>query len=135
MLVARATTAVLREACADVMAGFAYAPEELGAVVDEEGRIAEPVPESSVPAAAEPAPHPQQGPGVPAAGTDLDPVVVAKQAVLHAGLRAGIHGAAALTVDYARRNGGAVLTDATADELTAYAAELADEARQAGGSV
>lgn len=39
MLVARATTLVARQACADVLAGMSYTPEELGADVDEEGRI------------------------------------------------------------------------------------------------
>lgn len=39
MLIARATTLIARNACADVLAGMSYTPEELGAVVDEEGRI------------------------------------------------------------------------------------------------
>lgn len=39
MLIARATTLVARNACADVLAGMAYTPEELGAEVDEEGRV------------------------------------------------------------------------------------------------
>lgn len=39
MLIARATTIVARQACADVLAGMSYTAEELGADVDEEGRI------------------------------------------------------------------------------------------------
>jgi hypothetical protein len=41
MLIARATTLIARVACADVLAGMSYTPEELGATVDEEGRIVE----------------------------------------------------------------------------------------------
>lgn len=41
MLIARATTLVARNACADVLAGMAYTPEELGAEVDEDGRVIE----------------------------------------------------------------------------------------------
>jgi hypothetical protein len=41
MLIARATTLVARNACADVLAGMAYTPEELGADVDEDGRVIE----------------------------------------------------------------------------------------------
>lgn len=37
MLAARATTEVARLACADVLSGVQYTPEELGAVVDEDG--------------------------------------------------------------------------------------------------
>lgn len=37
MLKARATTEVARDACQDVLMGVQYTPEELGAVVDEEG--------------------------------------------------------------------------------------------------
>lgn len=38
MLLARATSGVLRMSCQDVLTAVAYTPEELGAVVDEEGR-------------------------------------------------------------------------------------------------
>jgi hypothetical protein len=46
MLIARATTLIARNACADVLAGMSYTAEELGATVDEEGRIVDskPVP-------------------------------------------------------------------------------------------
>ncbi|TXH12036.1 MAG: hypothetical protein E6R03_13625 [Hyphomicrobiaceae bacterium] len=64
MLIARATSEVCREACADVLCGLIYTPEELGAAVNEDGDVVEGeiVEETKQRKSAKPSPEPAPEP-------------------------------------------------------------------------
>lgn len=56
MMVARATSAAMRDHCPDVLYGITYTPDELGAIENEDGTIAEP---GDIPGEEVPSPDPQ----------------------------------------------------------------------------
>jgi hypothetical protein len=62
MMKARAVTAVARDACQDALFGLQYTPEELGAVVDEDGAPVEGPPANLRPISAAPQPAPAEPP-------------------------------------------------------------------------
>lgn len=70
MLKARAITEVARDACPEALCGLLYTPEELGAVVDDDGTVIEasatPQPSAPAPAPAPAAPAPPAPPDAPA---------------------------------------------------------------------
>lgn len=64
MLKARATSEVCREAAEDVLMGVHYTPEELGAIVDEEGGVVETLTATPEPEPEKPEPLPEEVAGL-----------------------------------------------------------------------
>lgn len=120
MLIARATTLLARNAFSDVIAGMAYTPEELGATVDEDGRIVE--------AAVEAEPRHEEGPlsAIPAD----DPVLEAKRQIVALGDSLG-KDLAALKAMYAERTEGGDLSKADLADLNVFIGLLQVEVEKA----
>lgn len=115
MLIARATTLLARNAFSDVIAGMSYTPEELGATVDEDGRVV--VEAQAI----------QQAPPDPA-------IIDLKKQIWDAAQAHDLTTAEHVADDYAARMGGQVLADATSEDLAAYLSLLQHEAEMRVGA-